>query len=67
MIIGEFALSDLTLDNSQKSEWQSYADQIFPKIEEKCHGAALLWNFDCQYTSWSMKGLDEEVGVKWNL
>jgi hypothetical protein len=67
VMIGEFALSDLNLDKSNIAEWQRYADEVFPKIQAKCSGAALLWNFDCQYSGWSMKGIAEDIGVKWNL
>ena len=47
--------------------WQGYADRIFPKFEEKVQGGALIWNLDCRYASWSMKGLEEKMGVHWNL
>ena len=47
--------------------WQQYADQIFPKLQAAVQGGALIWNFDCQYASWSMKGLAEVMHVQWNL
>ena len=47
--------------------WQQYADQIFPKLEAAVQAGALIWNLDCQYASWSMKGLAEVMHVQWNL
>ena len=67
VIVGEFALSNLNQGEDQQWQWQDYADRIFPKIQEKASGGALLWNWDCQYASWSMRGLDEVMHVKWHL
>merc|ERR1719187_382297 len=53
MIIGEFAFSNLNRGESETDVWQQYADRIFPKFMEKVQAGALIWNFDCQYASWS--------------
>ena len=53
--------------NLETADWQLYADSIFPLIETYAEGGALLWNWDCQFAGWSMKGLAEEIGVTWNL
>ena len=47
--------------------WQEYVDRIFPKFETMVEAGALIWNFDCQYASWSMKGLQENMQVQWDL
>ena len=47
--------------------WQQYADAIFPRLESSAQAGALLWNMNCQYASWSMKGLAEVMHVQWNL
>ena len=47
--------------------WQQYVDSVFPKFQQSVEGGALIWNFDCQYASWSMKGLAEVMHVQWNL
>ena len=49
--------------NLETADWQLYADSIFPLIETYADGGALLWNWDCQFAGWSMKGLAEEIGV----
>jgi len=67
LIIGEFAFSNLKRDESETEIWQEYADQIFPIFMSKIQTGALIWNFDCQFPSWSMKGLQEVMKVQWNL
>jgi len=67
MIIGEFAFSNLNRGESETDVWQQYADRIFPKFMQKVQAGALIWNLDCQYASWSMKGLQEVMHVQWNL
>ena len=51
----------------ETADWQQYVDSIFPLIETYAEGGALLWNWDCQFAGWSMKGLAEEIGITWNL
>jgi len=67
VIVGEFAFSNLNQGEDQTWAWQQYVDAVFPKFQEKVTGGALIWNFDCQYSSWSMKGMEERMHVKWNL
>merc|ERR1711872_1372 len=67
VIVGEFAFSNLNQAEDQTWAWQQYADRVFPKFQEKIKGGALIWNFDCQYSSWSMIGLAERMHVNWNL
>ena len=67
VMVGEFAFSNLNQGEDQQWAWQQYADQVFPKFETRVAGGALIWNFDCQYASWSMRGLDEVMHVNWNL
>jgi len=67
VIVGEFALSNLNLGEDQEEVWQDYADRVFPKIQEKASGGALLWNWDCQFASWSMRGLAEVMHVQWHI
>jgi len=67
VIVGEFAFSNLNQGEDQQSAWQQYADAVFPKFQERISGGALIWNFDCQYSSWSMRGMDEIMHVQWNL
>jgi len=67
VIVGEFAFSNLDQGEDQTWAWQQYADRVFPKFQEKIKGGALIWNFDCQYSSWSMIGLAERMHVNWNL
>ena len=58
---------NLRRDESETEIWQEYADQIFPIFMSKIQTGALIWNFDCQFPSWSMKGLQEVMKVQWNL
>ena len=67
VIVGEFACSNLNVAEDQTAVWQQYADRVFEKFQEKVTGGALIWNFDCQWASWSMKGMAEKMHVHWNL
>jgi len=67
VIVGEFAFSNLQQDEDQTWAWQQYVDRVFPKFQQQITGGALIWNFDCQYASWSMKGMEEKMHVQWNL
>jgi len=67
VIVGEFAFSNLNQGEDQQWAWQQYADQVFPKFQQKINGGALIWNWDCQWASWSMKKLAEVMHVNWNL
>lgn len=69
MIVGEFALSNLSEpgDDAHKSDWQKYADNIFYKFRDSGINFSVLWNFDCQYTSWGMKNMAQDTGIKWDL
>ena len=67
VLIGEFAFSNLNRGDQEREIWQEYVDRVFPKFQQKVQGGALIWNFDCQYASWSMEGLAETMHVQWNL
>jgi len=69
VIVAEFALSNLRLgaDMAHHDEWQKYADGVFKRIKRGCSGGALLWNYDCQWPSWSMKDANTTMGIAWNL
>jgi len=67
VMVGEFALSNLNRGEGETWAWQQYADAIFPRLESSAQAGALLWNMNCQYASWSMKGLAEVMHVQWNL
>ena len=54
-------------DSTETDVWQEYADRIFPKLQTEVQSGALIWNWDCQFASWSMKGLHDVIGVQWNL
>ena len=54
-IIGEFCLAACTLDE-EDPEFKRYAKEIWDKFSDS--QAAILWNFDCQYTKWSFKDLN---------
>jgi len=53
----------LPTDKGHTSDWQKYADSVFPKMAEKANAGALLWNFDCQYGAWSMSKLESDAGI----
>ena len=59
--------SIVSRDSWEADVWQQYADKIFPKLQTEVQSGALIWNWDCQYASWSMKGLAEVMHVQWNL
>lgn len=67
VLLGEFALSNFQASHQDTRQWQLYADSIFAKMKKYVGAGALLWNFDCQYDSWSMSAISDKIGVRWHL
>lgn len=67
VLVGEFALSNFNRDQKDLKSWQGYADGVYEKMRGVVGAGALLWNFDCQYDSWSMSAIADKIGVKWHL